>query len=94
MDKTIEWTLTAQMRYREVITYLIDNWSIAAANRFIDMVDRKLNLLTQFPEIGQRTKKNSKVRQLQLGKYNTLFCEPQRSKILVLNIQDNKQRGI
>ena len=57
------------------------------------MVDRKLDLLTQFPEIGQRTKENSKVRQLQLGKYNTLIYEPQRSKILVLDIQDNRQKN-
>ena len=93
MAETIEWTLTAQMRYREIVSYLIDNWSIAAADKFIDMVDRKLDLLTQFPEIGQRTRKNGKVRQLQLGKYNTLFYEPQRSKILVLDIQDNRQNN-
>lgn len=93
MAKTIEWTLTAQMRYREITTYLIDNWSIAAADRFIDTVDRKLNLLTQFPELGQRTRRNSKTRQIQLGKYHTLFYEPQRSKILVIDIKDNRQKS-
>lgn len=90
MAKTIEWTLTAQMRYREITNYLIDNWSIAAADRFIDTIDRKLNLLTQFPELGQRTRRNSKTRQ---GKYHTLFYEPQRSKILVIDIKDNRQKS-
>ena len=88
----IEWTLTAQMRYREVVSYLIDNWSIAVAEKFINAVDRKLDLLTNFPELGQRTKKNSKTWQLQLGKYHTLFYEPQRAKILVLDIQDKRQK--
>ena len=80
------------MRYREVVSYLIDNWSIAVAEKFIDTVDRKLDLLTNFPEIGQRTKGNSKIRRLVLNKQITLIYEPQRHKILVLDIHDNRQK--
>lgn len=74
------------------MSYLIDNWSIVAANKFIDTVDSKLNLLTQFPELGQRTKGNSKRRRIVLNKNNTLIYEPQRHKILVLDIRDNRQK--
>ncbi len=91
MAKEIEWTATARAQYREVVSYLIDNWSVAIAEKFIDTVNRKLDLLIQFPELGRRTKNNTRIRKLVLNKQNSLFYEVQRHKILILGIYDNRQ---
>jgi len=91
MAKRIEWTATAQSQYKEVVSYLINEWSIAVAENFIDTLDKKLNLLAEFPYLGAKSTRHPRIRQLVINKFNTLYYEVQIDKILVLGLEDNRQ---
>jgi plasmid stabilization system protein ParE len=52
MALPVRWTENALEDYRNVINYLLEEWSIDIASRFIDILEARLERLSLFPEIG------------------------------------------
>lgn len=91
MAKKIVWSFTAKARYRQIIEYLLVNWSERQALDFSKIVDRKLYLLARFPFLGIRSQKDPKLRKLLITKHNRLFYEVRGQKIFLLDIQDTRR---
>jgi len=77
--------------YKQIINYLAINWNLKIAEKFIEIVDSKLRLLTKFPFIGIETNNNKTVRSILITKHNRLFYQINNETIEVLNIFDTRQ---
>ena len=91
MAKKIIWANLAIDRYREVIQYLLTDWSEKEVAIFINQVDNKLFLLSRFPNIGRRTSHNPLIRQILSSRHNRLNYKIEKARIIVLDIYDTRQ---
>jgi plasmid stabilization system protein ParE len=91
MAKKIIWSNLAVDRYKEVIQYLLAEWSEREAALFINQVDNKLFLLSRFPNIGRRTSQDPFIRQILLSRHNRLNYKIEKIRIIVLDIYDTRQ---
>ena len=63
MAKNISWNKRATEKLDEITSYLQEEFSFQSAQNFIQKVFDKLDLLSRYPEIGQKSqkKKNSEI---------------------------------
>ena len=52
MALKIVWTENAIQDYKLVLDYLLLEWSLAVAEKFAETIDRRIDVLSRFPNIG------------------------------------------
>ena len=52
MALKIVWTENAIQNYKLVIDYLLLEWSLPVAQKFAETIDRRIDVLSRFPNIG------------------------------------------
>lgn len=62
------------------------------ADKFLSTVDRDLELLLLFPDLGVSSIEEPKVRQFLITKHNWLIYTVKGDTIIVLNIRDTRRR--
>jgi plasmid stabilization system protein ParE len=90
MAKVIVWKPKANQQILDIEEYLIANFSIQVANKFIDTLYRKLHRLQLFPESGQPTRFKT-IRRLRLNKYISLFYKIHGNFIVVCLVWDSRR---
>jgi plasmid stabilization system protein ParE len=60
MALQVIWTENAIEDYEKVVDYLLTEWSVGIASKFITTVETRLERLSVFPEIGIQSAKNDK----------------------------------
>ena len=91
MALPVIWTEDALEDYRQVVEYLLQEWSVGIAAKFIDTVESRLETLSVFPGIGVPSVKEEKVRAIVVTKHNKLYYRVTDKFIEVLNIFDTRQ---
>ncbi len=91
MAYEIEWTAIAEQQYGEIVHYIAEKWSIDIASKFINTVEKKLELLAQFPQLGRSSYKRKQVRKFPLSRQNTLIYQLIGNTIFILEIYDTRQ---
>ncbi len=94
MVKKIAWSILAQERYKKILEFLIQQWSLQDAENFQKNTEEKLYLIARFPHLGTVTKNNNLFRQFILTKHNKLVYHVQEDKILIVEIIDTRQKEI
>jgi len=74
-----------------VLDYLLSNWSEKVALSFIDLAEKKINLISTHPFIGIASEKDPTIRSILLTKQNRLYYQVSENKIELLNIFDTRQ---
>ena len=92
MVKKIAWSLLGLERYKQILEFLVLNWSLHTAEEFQKNTEQKLLLLTKFPHAGTRSLKNSHFRQLIITKHNTLIYHLKKDTIFIVEIIDTRQQ--
>jgi plasmid stabilization system protein ParE len=87
----IKWTQIALEDYRQIVEYLVQEWTDAVAGNFIELVDARLKTLSSFPFLGIASIKNPSIRSISLTKQNKLYYRISFNAIEVLNIFDTRQ---
>ena len=87
----ISWSETALEDYNRIVIYLISNWSISIASDFEDIVNKKLENLSQRPYLGIRSQKNSSIRSILFTPHNRLYYRITGQTIELLTIIDTRQ---
>ncbi len=64
MGKKIVWSPQAKNELEEVVMYLISKWSALIAERFIEILEKKLYILSLHPFIGIASEKNKEIRSI------------------------------
>jgi plasmid stabilization system protein ParE len=87
----ISWTENALKDYENVIGYLIEGWSTKIAEKFIESVENKLQIITIYPFLGIASSKEPSIRSILLSKHNRLYYRISGSVIEILDIFDLRQ---
>ena len=91
MALQIEWTLHAEEDYRQVVDYLLKEWSLKVAADFINNLEERVQNLSSFPHIGIASVKDPSIRSIVITKHNKLYYRTWPEKIEILDIFDTKQ---
>ncbi len=90
MAYQIIWTAHAENDFRSIITYLKENWSDLAAEKFANKTIRKLEKIASMPYLPRPTSKPN-VHMVALDKKNVLFFMPENDGIILLSIYPYKK---
>ena len=91
MALKIVWSKRASLKFDNIITYLIEEWSENSAKQFIGKVFDFLEILSEFPEIGSVENKEKNIRGFTIVKQVNLYYRIQNDKIILILFFDNRQ---
>ena len=94
MALEIVWTKQAERGYAKVIDYLRVHFSEKEIRRFVNRSGKFFELLSQYPEILQRSAKYKYVHRGPLNKYTILTyrIKPKKKQIQFLSIRFSRQK--
>lgn len=91
MKYEIFWLDNAKEKLSIIYEFIIANWNIKIADEFIDKLKFKLQLLSYFPHIGQKSKKKKDVRRYIISEQVSLFYKIVDKRIIILTLFDTRQ---
>lgn len=91
MALQVIWTENAIEDYKLLIDYLLLEWSLPVAVKFVETIEKRIEVLSNFPNIGIASVKNPSIRSIILTKHNKLYYRVYSYKIDILNIFDTRQ---
>lgn len=83
MDKAIIWKDQPLTRLRDISSYLVDEFSLTVAEKFLEKVASKVDRLVEYPDSGQVTRYKT-VRRYRIDKYHSLFYRVHGRKLFIL----------
>lgn len=93
MSYELKWTPLAKDNYLETVSYIYDTWGELSAEKFTDDLEASLKNLERFPFVGKQHHMIPSIRQLVLGRQQSLYYTVFDNMVLILNIMDaRKQR--
>jgi plasmid stabilization system protein ParE len=81
MALKIEWTANALEDYKQVVDYLLKEWSVKTASDFINNLEKRVYNLSFFPDIGIASKKDASIRSIVITKHNKLYYHVSPGKL-------------
>ena len=91
MALPVIWTENAIEDYKLVIDYLLLEWPLPVAEKFVETIEKRIEVLSNFPNIGIPSLKDPSIRSIILTKHNKLYYRVYSDKIEILNIFDTRQ---
>jgi len=96
MALELVWTKRAEMGYQEVIEHLQRHWTDREIKNFVAEADAFFNLLTEFPELLQKSSFNNQLRRGPMNKHTMVTYRywPKKRQIQLLNIRATRKKPI
>lgn len=91
MALQIKWTKNALEDYNKVVEYLIAEWPVTIAEKFVETVQTRLERLAHYPHLGIVSVKQPAIRSISISKHNRLYYRITSEVIEILNIFDTRQ---
>ena len=86
MALQITWAANALEDYEKIVDYLIKEWSLPVAEKFVESIEKRLHTLSSFPYIGISSIRQPSIRSISITKHNRLYYRISAKGIEVLNI--------
>ena len=93
MALNIVWTPTADAKLYETVAFIADNWPEAVVNEFLDSVFKAVKLISDFPEIGQKTATKPDLRSYFVRPYTRVIYRIKSDKVVILRLLDTRQQN-
>ncbi len=93
MALEVVWTPTAAAKLAEVLGFLQGDWPHFVSKDFTVSLERQIELLKYFPEIGIRSKREPSIRKVLVTKHNALYYAFNSEQIVILAIIDTRSQG-
>ncbi len=90
MVKKVVFSPEANERLKEIILYLVNEWSVNSAEKFINILDDKLTHIVQFPLLYPVFKDISDIHFCVINKQITLYCRISESTIEIITLFDSR----
>ena len=91
MAKKVIWTNNAKADLLHILSYLQNAWSFRIADNFSKLVIRKVELLSQFPELGARSQNFPGRRKITLTRRAILIYTIEGEHLVLLAIFDTRR---
>ena len=94
MALEIVWTKRAETGYDAIIEYLKTHFTQKEIRKFVQESYQFFELLSQYPEMLESSKKQKYVRRGPINKYTILTyrIKPRKKQIELINIRSSRQR--
>lgn len=87
----VKWTLMAAQEYQSAVDWLLIHWDEKIALRFVNDVEGKINLLKQFPFIGNISSILPQCRKTIILPYHILIYKVTDDSIEIIRLFDGRQ---
>jgi len=91
MVVNIRWTKRSKTNFDDTIQYIENEWGSNSAQKFVRKVDRLLQTLRNYSNIGKIEIKEKEIRAFVFSRQNTVFYRIKENKIIILAIFDNRR---
>lgn len=91
MARQIVWNRRASEAFDNIVNFLEKNISEKEAAKFVIRVDNLLEKLSQYPEIGRKTKHKKTIRHYRIDKNRKLYYRKKGKKIIIVLIFDERR---
>jgi len=73
MALPVTWTENAIEDFKSLIDYLLRERPLPVAEKFIETIEKRIEVLSKFPNIGIASLKDPSIRNIILTKHNKLY---------------------
>jgi plasmid stabilization system protein ParE len=96
MALALVWTKRAILGYDKIVTYLEQHWTDKEVRNFIYESDEFFALLSEYPELLQKTNKHKNVYRGPMNKFTVLTyrVKPRKQQIEIINLRGTRQRPL
>lgn len=91
MAKEIIWSPNCKENYKDIIDYLLDNWTYEIALNFTLHLEDWLEILSKNPYLGISNPTFTSIRKLLIPPHNQLVYTVIENQIILLNILDSRK---
>ena len=91
MALKIQWFKRAETKFDNIINRLEEDWGEKSAKDLVQKVNRVLNLLTKYPELGTIEVPNRNIRGILIVKQLRIFYIPGRNLIKIIQVFDTSE---
>lgn len=91
MALKIVWTEPVLQDVKAIVDYIENEWSETLADKFIELLKDRIEVLSNHPFMGMASKKYSFVRSVKLSKHNKLYYRIDKGTLVLLSIFDTRQ---
>lgn len=92
MAKKVIWRVRAINNLQKTFSYISEEWSDEAADRFLELITENVELLLLYPEIGVKTSQSTKRRKRVVKPRTSIIYEITDTGIAILDIWDNRRK--
>lgn len=96
MALEVVWTKRAQIGYGKIIMYLENNFTEKEVRKFVHQTFEFFELLSQYPEMLESTRKHKYVHRGPINKHTILTyrVKPRKRQIELINIRSSRQKRL
>ena len=91
MAYQVRWTENSVEDLAHLIQFLQREWSSQSAEKFIEKVFYKIEIIKDLPNIGKQSEKMPNIRRILITKQSSIYYSLKDEVITILNIFDNRQ---
>lgn len=93
MKRKIFWSEEAENILTDITEYLKDEWSEKSANKFLDSVETKTSLLSDYPEMCETSPSKKDLRRCVITKQVSLLYSFNKQEVNIHTVIDNRQQN-
>jgi len=90
MVKKVSFSPEANERLAEIVEYLVNEWSIVSAEKFLHKLDHKLDNIKLFPHSYPKLSISSNVRCCVVAKQISIYYRVLEKEIEIVTLYDNR----
>jgi plasmid stabilization system protein ParE len=96
MALTLVWTKRAIQGYDKIVNYLQQHWTEREVRNFIQESDDFFDLLSEYPEVLQKTGRYRNVHRGPMNKLTiiTYRVKPRKRQIEIINVRSARQKPL
>jgi plasmid stabilization system protein ParE len=80
-----------QNNLKKIVSYLVINWNKEVAEKFLNLLFTKYELLSTMPNIGVQILSKKNVRSILITKHNKVYYRVEKGHLIILNIIDTRR---
>lgn len=88
------WSDRALADLKNIIDYLLENWTQREIRNFSRRLDKRLELISVNPNLFPRTTKRKNVRKSVLTKHTVIYYKVERNMVAIVTLFDPRQNPI
>ncbi|PTX60097.1 plasmid stabilization system protein ParE [Kordia periserrulae] len=94
MSREVRISENAEEKLKDLLNYLIENWSEKVQSNFIKKLDSSINFIRSNPLMFTEIKKNTKIHRCVVTKQTTLFYKFDAKAIYIIAFFDTRQHPL